>query len=295
MASEYGNPMGSGESADYASYIVDQGWKNYTDEDHGTWKILYNRQRELLKGRACHEFMDNLDRLDISDSKVPDFRRLSETLKDLTGWEVVAVPGLIPDLPFFKLLSERKFPAGNFIRRRAQLDYIEEPDVFHDVFGHVPLLGHPVFADYLEAYGRGGLRAHEFGTIKNLARLYWFTVEFGLIDTPEGLRIYGAGILSSSGESKFALEDDSPNRVRFDLKRVMQTNYRVDDYQQSYFVIDSFDQLFQETYKDFASLYDDLKAQPCQLAPDEIVPGDRIIHKGTQAYAIARDIDKQSA
>lgn len=295
MAQEYGNPMGSGESTDYSPYIIDQGWKNYTDEDHGTWQILYNRQRDLLKGRACSEFIENLDKLGIGDSKVPDFRRLSENLKALTGWEVVAVPGLIPDLPFFKMLSERKFPAGNFIRTRAQLDYIEEPDVFHDVFGHVPLLAHPVFADYLEAYGRGGLRAHDFGTIKNLARLYWYTVEFGLMNTPAGLRIYGAGILSSAGESKFSLEDASPNRVAFDLKRVMQTNYRVDDYQQSYFVIDSFDQLFQETYKDFAALYEELKTQPRQLSPDETVPEDKIIHKGTQSYAIARDKERQSA
>lgn len=295
MTEQYGNPKGHGDSADFSSYIINQGWKNYTEEEHETWKILYNRQRELLKGRACNEFLENMDKLEIDDSKIPDFRRLSETLKDLTGWEVVAVPGLIPDLPFFKLLSERKFPAGNFIRTRAKLDYIQEPDVFHDVFGHVPLLAHPVFADYLEAYGRGGLRAHEFGTITNLARLYWYTVEFGLIDSPEGLRIYGAGILSSSGESKFSLEDPSPHRVAFDLKRVMQTNYRVDDYQQTYFVIDSFDQLFQETYKDFAPLYEDLKLHPRQLAPDEIVPEDKIIHAGTQVYACARDIEKQSA
>ena len=295
MAHEYGNPKGHGDSTDFASYIIDQDWKSYTDEDHGTWQILYNRQRGLLKGRACPEFLDNLDKLGIGDSKIPDFRRLSEALKDLTGWEVVAVPGLIPDLPFFKLLSERKFPAGNFIRTRAQLDYIQEPDVFHDVFGHVPLLAHPVFADYLEAYGKGGLRAHEFGTIANLARLYWYTVDFGLMNTSEGLRIYGAGILSSSGESQFALESDSPNRIGFDLKRVMQTNYRVDDYQQSYFVIDSFDQLFQETYKDFAVLYEDLKHYPRQLAPDEILPEDKTIHKGTQAYACAQDMGIKSA
>ncbi|HEY0901834.1 MAG TPA: phenylalanine 4-monooxygenase, partial [Micavibrio sp.] len=288
MKDEYGNPMGSGESTDYTPYIIDQGWKNYTDEEHGTWEILYKRQRALLKDLACPEFLENLDRLGISDSKIPDFRRLSENLKELTGWEVVAVPGLIPDLPFFQMLAERKFPAGHFIRKRAQLDYIEEPDVFHDVFGHVPLLAHPVFADYLQAYGQGGLRAHESGTIKNLARLYWFTVEFGLINTAQGLRIFGAGILSSAGESRFALQDGSPHRIKFDLKRVMQTNYRVDDYQQSYFVIDSFEQLFKETYKDFGALYEEIKSNPRQLAPDEIVDEDQIIHRGTQAHAIAR-------
>lgn len=288
--SEYigGNPMGHGESDDYASYVIDQGWKNYTAEEHGTWNILYNRQREILPGRACAEFLDNMDRLAIGDQEIPDFAGLSKTLKSLTGWEVVAVPGLIPDLPFFKLLSERKFPAGNFIRRRDQINYIQEPDVFHDVFGHVPLLAHPVFADYLEAYGKGGLRAHHFGTITNLARLYWYTVEFGLIKTAEGPRIYGAGILSSPGESVFALEDASPNRIGFDLKRVMQTSYRVDDYQQSYFVIDSFDQLFKETYQDFASIYADLKAQNREYAADAVLPGDAVLHRGTGEYAAAK-------
>lgn len=295
MSTQYGNPKGHGESTDFTSYIIDQGWKNYTPEEHGTWQILYNRQRELLKGRACNEFLENMDKLGIGDKEIPDFKKMSATLKGLTGWEVVAVPGLIPDLPFFQMLSERKFPAGHFIRSRAQLDYIQEPDVFHDVFGHVPLLAHPVFADYLEAYGRGGLRAHEFGTIANLARLYWYTVEFGLINTPEGLRIYGAGILSSSGESCFSLEDVSPNRIGFDLKRVMQTNYRVDDYQQTYFVIDSFDQLFQETYQDFAPLYRALKDQPHEFAPDAMTATDHVIHEGTQAYARLQDMREQSA
>lgn len=283
-----GNPMGHGQNDDYAPYIIDQGWDAYSAEDHGTWKILYNRQREVLKGRACAEFLDNMDRLGIDDSQIPDFRDMSKTLKELTGWEVVAVPGLIPDLPFFRLLAERKFPAGNFIRRRDQLDYIQEPDVFHDVFGHVPLLAHPVFADYLEAYGKGGLRAHDFGTITNLARLYWYTVEFGLMKTPEGLRIYGAGILSSPGESVFALEDGSPNRIGFDLMRVMQTSYRVDDYQQTYFVIDSFDQLFRETYQDFAPFYTALRANPREFAADAALPGDAVLHRGTGAYAAAR-------
>ncbi len=295
MSTQYGNPKGHGESTDFTPYIIDQGWKDYTAEEHGTWQILYNRQRDLLKGRACNEFLENMDKLGIGDKEIPDFKKMSATLKDLTGWEVVAVPGLIPDLPFFQMLSERKFPAGNFIRSRAKLDYIQEPDVFHDVFGHVPLLAHPVFADYLEAYGKGGLRAHEFGTIANLARLYWYTVEFGLINTPEGLRIYGAGILSSSGESCFSLEDVSPNRIGFDLKRVMQTKYRVDDYQQTYFVIDSFDQLFQETYQDFAPLYGALKDQPHEFAPDAMAPTDHVIHQGTQAYARMQDMKEQSA
>lgn len=284
-AEAIGNPLGHGESTDYTPYIIDQGWKNYTPENHDVWKTLYQRQREILPGRACNEFLKNMDVLGIDDKKIPDFKDMSRTLKSLTGWEVVAVPGLIPDLPFFQLLADRKFPAGHFIRRRDQLDYIQEPDVFHDVFGHVPLLADPVFADYLAAYGQGGLRAHGLGTITNLARLYWYTVEFGLINTTEGLRIYGAGILSSPGESVFSLEDPSPNRIGFDLKRVMQTGYRVDDYQQTYFVIDSFKQLFDETYQDFAPLYTELTSAKREFGPAETTPDDRLLHKGTQAYA----------
>ena len=285
MQDVMGNPKGHGASDDYSGYIVDQGWKGYTAENHDVWRTLYQRQHEILPGRACPEFLKYMDALGIDDRKIPDFRALSATLKKLTGWEVVAVPGLIPDLPFFKLLSERKFPAGNFIRRRDQMDYIQEPDVFHDVFGHVPLLADPVFADYLEAYGKGGLRAHNLGTITNLARLYWYTVEFGLMNTSEGLRIYGAGILSSPAESVFCLEDKSPHRVKFDLKRVMRTNYRVDDFQQIYFVIDDFKQLFDETYQDFSGIYADLKARPLTYMPADLAPGDALLHRGTQAYA----------
>lgn len=279
-----GNPLGHGDSTDYRPYVIDQGWESYSPEDHGTWAILYNRQKEILHGRACDEFMENMDHLKIGDQQIPNFLELSKTLKSLTGWEVVAVPGLIPDLPFFQLLSERKFPAGNFIRRRDQLDYIEEPDVFHDLFGHVPLLAEPVFADYLQAYGKGGLKAHAHNAITNLARLYWYTVEFGLMNTPKGLRIYGAGILSSGGESVFALDDPSPNRIKFDLRRVMQTQYRVDDYQPTYFVIDSFKQLFEETYQDFSDLYTSLKTAPNEFGADQVLVDDLLITRGTQAY-----------
>ena len=279
-----GNPMGQGDEA-YAQYIIDQGWKNYTPEEHATWGILYDRQRKLLEGRACDEYMESLDRLEIGSKEIPDFKVLSERLKKLTGWEVVPVPGLIPDLSFFKMLSERKFPAGNFIRRRDQLDYIEEPDVFHDVFGHVPLLAHPIFADHLAAYGAGGLKASKFDAVSFLARLYWYTVEFGLINTPKGLRIYGAGILSSKGESVFSLEDPSPNRIGFNPMRTMRTNYRVDDYQQTYFVIDSFEQLFEETDPDFAPYYEALKADNTEYAADQIVASDAVITRGTGQYA----------
>ncbi|MCD8494177.1 MAG: phenylalanine 4-monooxygenase [Alphaproteobacteria bacterium] len=289
-----GNPTGNGDPDSWRDYIIDQGWENYTAEEHETWKLLYERQFKIMPGRACDEFFQGIEALDIDKDHIPDFNELNKKLKSLTGWEVVAVEGLIPNLPFFKLLSERKFPAGNFIRKRSQIDYIEEPDVFHDVFGHVPLLANPVFADYLEDYGKGGLRAGDFGAIDNLARLYWFTVEFGLMKTPEGLRIYGAGILSSPGETVFALEDPSPNRIAFDLKRVMQTLYRVDDYQQTYFVIESIEKLFKETYADFAPLYKELAADKTTYGLDEVAPDDTVITRGTQAYARSKNKTAQA-
>lgn len=209
----------------------------------------------------------------------------ADRLMQATGWQVVAVPGLVPDRLFFDHLANRRFPAGRFIRTPSQEDYLEEPDVFHDVFGHVPLLANPVFADYMQAYGQGGLRADGLGAIEKLARLYWYTVEFGLIDTDEGLRLYGAGIVSSNAESHFALEDASPNRLGFDLQRLMRTRYKIDDFQQSYFVIDSFDQLLRQTVEtDFAPLYAAL-AQQSDLDTDTILPDDRVFTRGTQAYA----------
>jgi phenylalanine-4-hydroxylase len=184
-------------SDDPRDYLVDQGFETYTADDHATWRTLARRQREILKGRIADQFLDGLDRLGIGEAGIPDFREMNKTLKAATGWEVVAVPGLIPDLAFFRLLADRKFPAGFWIRKPEQIDYIEEPDIFHDVFGHVPLIMQPIYADYLEAYGKAGLVAAEHGTLKRLARLYWYTVEFGSAQTPEGLRIVGAGIASS--------------------------------------------------------------------------------------------------
>jgi phenylalanine-4-hydroxylase len=213
---------------------------------------------------------------------------INEELKRRTGFTVVAVPGLVPDEVFFNHLANRRFPAGQFIRGRHQLDYLQEPDIFHDVFGHVPLLTNPVFADYMEAYGKGGLRAMKFGRLKNLAALYWYTVEFGLIETPKGVRIYGAGISSSKDESIFSLDDPSPNRLRFDLERVMRTEYRIDDFQQTYFVIRSYDELFRATVDtDFAPLYERL-ADGASYRPETVLPEDAVIHRGSQAYAKAK-------
>jgi phenylalanine-4-hydroxylase len=267
-----------------ADFTIDQHWERYSAVEHGVWQTLFQRQAAILPGRACDEFLTGLQKLNLVSDHIPDFRRLSHGLEKLTGWRVVAVPSLVPDDIFFDHLANRRFPAGQFIRTQNQLDYLEEPDVFHDVFGHVPMLAHPVFADYMQAYGKGGQRAlNEFGALKNLSRLYWYTVEFGLIAKPEGLRIYGSGIVSSRTESIYAVESPSPNRIAFDLERVMRTDYRIDDFQESYFVIDSFEALFQETYKDFAPLYAKLAAGATHK-PGDILPGDRVHTKGSHSY-----------
>ncbi|MEO0607901.1 MAG: phenylalanine 4-monooxygenase, partial [Pseudomonadota bacterium] len=239
----------------------------------------------VLPNRAAPEFFHGLEALDLHRGGIPNFETLSEELEQLTGWRVVAVPGLVPDEVFFDHLANRRFPTGNFIRRPEQLDYIQEPDVFHDVFGHIPMLTNPVFADYMEAYGKGGLRSLRHASLRNLAALYWYTVEFGLIQTEAGLRIYGAGIVSSPAESIFALDDASPNRIGFDLNRLMRTDYRIDDFQQTYFVIDSYDQLFHATVDtDFAPLYAELKGE-FDLTPEHVTSSDVLIHLGSQAYA----------
>ncbi|WP_422056752.1 phenylalanine 4-monooxygenase [Sphingomonas sp.] len=277
-------PEGAG-----ADWTIPQNWNAFTAEEHAVWDTLYERQIKLLPGRASKAFLRGLDLLKLSESGIPNFEDLSERLMKATGWQVVAVPGLVPDDVFFDHMANRRFVAGNFIRRADQLDYLQEPDVFHDVFGHVPLLADPVFADYMEAYGRGGLRALEHGALKQLSRLYWYTVEFGLIEEDDALRIYGAGIVSSHGESRYALDSDSPNRIGFDLKRVMRTEYRIDDFQQNYFVIPSFDELLRVTVEtDFAPLYEEILAQP-DIAIAAIEPGDRVITLGTQDYARGRD------
>ena len=268
-------------------WTIPQGWEGYTEAEHQVWITLYERQAALLPGRACDPFLKGLDALDLHRTGIPDFARINEELQRLTGWTVVAVPGLVPDEVFFDHLANRRVPAGQFIRKPEELDYLQEPDVFHDVFGHVPMLTDPVFADYMAAYGRGGQRALGLGRLHNLARLYWYTVEFGLMQTPAGLRIYGAGIVSSRAESIFALDDPSPNRLGFDLERVMRTPYRIDDFQQVYFVIPSLQHLLDVTVNtDFAPLYGRL-AQARDIPITAIEPGDKVFTTGTQAYANA--------
>ena len=264
-------------------WTIDQGWSNYTAAEHATWKTLFERQTQLLPGRACDEFVQGMRDLPMGADEIPDFRRLSDVLMPRTGWQVVAVPGLVPDEVFFEHLANRRFPAGQFIRQPHELDYLEEPDVFHDVFGHVPMLMNPAIADFIQAYGVGGLRAQQLGKLANLARVYWYTVEFGLVKQADGLRIYGAGIASSHSESLFALDDASPNRVAFDLPRVMQTAYRIDDFQETYFVINSLDDLLALAKIDFAPLYSQIEGKP-DIPPGQLLTQDVLFNRGTCSY-----------
>lgn len=240
-------------------WTIPQHWERFTPEQHRVWDVLFARQSAALKGKAVADFFLGLDVLRLSKPGIPDFEELNERLFARTGWTVVSVPGLVPDDVFFEHLSKRRFPAGNFIRAADSLDYIEQPDVFHDVFGHVPLLAQPAVADFMQAMGAEGLAALHAGALHRLARLYWYSVEFGLALEKGETRIYGAGLLSSFGESRFALESPQPRRAPFDLRRVLRTRYRSDAFQQAYFVIPSFDALLRLLQDaDLASLYEQL-------------------------------------
>ena len=269
-----------------ADWTIDQAWDRYTAAEHQVWTTLYERQLAMLPGRACDPFLQGLEALDLHGAGIPDVARINEELSRLTGWRVVTVPGLVPDEVFFEHLANRRFPAGQFIRKPHELDYLQEPDIFHDVFGHVPLLANPVFADFMQAYGKGGQRAIALGCLKNLARLYWYTVEFGLMQTRAGLRIYGAGIVSSRAESVFALDDPSPHRLMFDLERVMRTPYRIDDFQQVYFVVPSLEALLEASLQDFGPVYARLDGA-ADIPIAAIRPEDVVLTKGAQTYAQA--------
>jgi phenylalanine-4-hydroxylase len=273
----------AGARPERPDWTIDQRWERYTAAEHAVWRTLFERQTQLLPGRACDEFVDGMKRLPIGPEQIPDFGRLSEVLGKRTGWQVVAVPGLVPDEVFFEHLANRRFPSGQFIRKPGQLDYIEEPDVFHDVFGHVPMLMNPQMAENLQAYGVGGLRAQRLGVLPNLARVYWYTVEFGLVEQRDGVRLYGSGIASSYTESVFAVEDSSPNRIRFDLPRVMRTRYRIDDFQETYFVLRNLDELLELKRIDFAPIYAAVRDQP-DFEPGEVLAQDCVISRGSGAY-----------
>ena len=255
-----------------ADYTCPQNHAAYTAADHDIYRRLYERQSALLPGLACDEFITALPALGLK-SRIPRFEEINDRLYKATGWEVVAVPGLIPEVAFFTLLASRKFPVTDWIRTQQEFDYIVEPDIFHDLFGHVPLLFNPVFADHMQAYGVGGLKAHALGACEQLSRLYWYTIEFGLIRQHNGLRAYGAGILSSSGELVHAVQSNEPQRIALDLLRCMRTRYNIDSYQQTYFVIESFQQLFDMTAPDFTPLYAALK-NLAELAADSSLDTD---------------------
>jgi phenylalanine-4-hydroxylase len=279
--------LAAGARPERADWTIDQGWEHYSAADHATWKTLFERQTRLLPGRVCDEFAAGMRALPLSADRIPEFERLNETLMPRTGWQVVAVPGLVPDEVFFEHLANRRFPAGNFIRKPDQLDYLQEPDVFHDVFGHVPMLMNPVMADFIQAYGVGGLRAQKLGVLHQLARVYWYTVEFGLVRQAEGIRIYGAGIASSYTESVYALADDSPNRLRFKLERVLRTRYIIDDFQQTYFVLDDLAELLALAQIDFGPLYERVAQMP-EIEAGRVVEGDTVYTRGSGRYHAAR-------
>lgn len=282
-AVKHGLAAGEGHAPASADWTIPQGWSHYTAADHATWKTLFERQTRLLPGRACEAFVQGMRDLPLSPDQIPDFRHLSDVLFARTGWEVVAVPGLVPDDVFFEHLAHRRFPAGHFIRQPHELDYLEEPDVFHDVFGHVPMLMNPAMADFIQAYGEGGLRAQRLGALPELARVYWYTVEFGLLQEGDQLRLFGAGIASSYTESRFCLDSPSPNRLAFDLERVMRTHYRIDDFQETYFVLPSLETLLDFTRVDFAPAYERIRQQDA-LQPGDVLDADRVFHRGNGSY-----------
>lgn len=269
-------------------FTIQQDWSAYTAAEHALWRRLYQRQAALMPRYVAKVVQDSLDELDFSGA-IPNLDAVSQKLLRATGWRLVAVPGFIPDTAFFAHLARRQFPVTIWLRKPEEIDYLVEPDIFHDFFGHVPLLFDPVFADFLQLYGEKGAEAEQLGTTQYLARLYWYTVEFGLIhegcgQDSGGLKTFGAGILSSYAETPFSIDDASPNRIGFDLERVMRTAYRIDDFQQSYFVLESFADLFRALQQDLRPLYARVRALP-DFAPDAVLPSERVFTRGTGAWA----------
>jgi phenylalanine-4-hydroxylase len=272
------HPAPPGAAADWT---MPQRWSDYSPAEHAVWDLLFKRQLEQLRDRAVTAFHSGVEALGLGPNGIPRFEAINERLQPLTGWSVVTVPGLVPDEVFFHHLANRRFVAGRFIRSAARLDYLAQPDVFHDVFGHVPLLADPAYAGYMQAYGEAGTRLRPGKSFTELSRLYWYTVEFGLIRFGERLRIFGAGIVSSNGESEYALDSPDPLRIGFDLRRTMLTDYRSDMFQKNYFVIESFADLVRRTADvDFAGIYRELEglapiAAGIRLPTDVLFPANR--------------------
>ena len=279
MTGETGHKLRGDYSRMRPDYTVDQDWDAYSAGEHDLWRRLYRRQMGLVPRYASEEFCDTLATLNFGEG-IPRFEAINRMLLPASNWQLVAVPGLLPDLTFFEHLANRRFPVTVWIREPSEFDYIVEPDVFHDFFGHVPMLFNPVFADYMQAYGRGAIKAHALGAIEMLARLYWYTVEFGLIETSRGLRTYGAGILSSGGEISYCVESPEPNRIGFDLLRIMRTKYKIDTFQETYFVITGFEQLFDATAPDFTPYYEGLKGKEPYSA-SAVLATDKVYNRGT--------------
>jgi phenylalanine-4-hydroxylase len=221
-----------------------QQYENYTAEDFAVWKILFDRQIQNLPGRATVAYLEGLERIQFNGERIPNFAETNPLLRSQTGWELTVVPGIVADDVFFKLLADKKFPATTWLRKMAQLDYLEEPDMFHDVFAHVPLLTNQAFVDFLQALSKIALRHIDNAwAIELLSRIYWFTIEFGLIQEEGGLRIYGAGILSSAGETLYSLSD-KPEHRPYDVARILDTPYRKDTFQEIYYIVDSYEALY---------------------------------------------------
>lgn len=278
---ELAPPPFSGLRGEYAAaaadYTLPQAWDRYSPAEHARWRRLYARQAAVTAAHASPAFLQALHRIDASRG-IPRLDRVSEALYASTGWRLVVVPGLVPDPVFFAHLAARRFPVTRWLREEHELDYIVEPDIFHDFYGHVPMLFEPAFADGMQAYGVRGLELDESGA-KRLARLYWYVVEFGLERRPEGLKAFGAGIVSSSAETVFSVQDPSPNRIAFDLRRVLRTRYRIDDFQQTYFVLDRFDDLLGAVERPLGPVIADVSGAP-DLEPHDLDPADQVITRG---------------
>ena len=260
---------------------IDYSWNDLTAADHAMWRKLYARNMPILADRACREYLDGIKAIDFDhENVIPHFDRVNEKLMKLTGWQMVWVPGLVPVEKFFPMLAARKFPMTAFIRKPEEEDYLQEPDIFHEMFGHIAMLANPLFADYSHAFGLGGVKAMGLGAAEYLEALYWFTIEFGLINTAQGRRIYGAGILSSPGESVFSVSEKATH-VAYDVKRVMRQKYRIDTFQHHYFVIDSFEQLLDSTRPDFTPYYQELATLP-PVEIEQLLPTDVVIQRGTE-------------
>ncbi len=258
-------------------YTVGQDWQAYTPEMHARWRRLHSRQSALVETHACAAFREGLARLDCADG-IPRFEDANAILEPATGWRLVGVPGFIPDAVFFDHLAHRRFPVTRWLREEHELDYLVEPDIFHDFFGHVPMLLDPTIADFLELYGKAGARAMAMDALDMLARIYWYTIEFGLVrESADGLgrlKVFGAGIISSSGETRFSLEDPEVLRLPFDAVRVMRTGYMIDAFQKTYFVLESLPQLIEDLVGlDFGPVYETWRQAP-PIPAGDLLPGE---------------------